>query len=49
MEKSASIEEEFCRYAALSTENRKKLKNYWTKDLGYPPDYVNLMTTDYEK
>ena len=48
MEKSASAEE-FCKYAKLSSQNRKKLKDYWTNMLGYPKDFVDLMTKDYEK
>lgn len=48
MDKSASTEE-FCKYAKLSSQNRSKLNNYWTNMLGYPKDFVNLMTKDYEK
>jgi len=48
MDKSAASEE-FCKFAKLSPQNRKKLSNYWTNMLGYPRDYVNLMTKDYEK
>jgi len=48
MDKSAAAEE-FCRFAKLSPQNRKKLANYWTNMLGYPRDYVSLMTKDYEK
>ncbi len=48
MDKSASSEE-FCKYAKLSPQNRKKLNDYWTNMLGYPKDFVNLMTKDYEK
>jgi len=48
MDKSASTEE-FCKYAKLSPQNRKKLNDYWTNMLGYPKDFVNLMTKDYEK
>ena len=48
MDRSASSEE-FCRFAKLSPQNRKKLANYWTNMLGYPRDYVSLMTKDYEK
>ena len=49
MDKSAATEEEFCRFAKLSPSNRKKLADYWTNMLGYPKDYVALMTKDYEK
>jgi len=48
MDKSASAEE-FCKYAKLSPQNRKKLNDYWSNMLGYPKDFVNLMTKDYEK
>jgi hypothetical protein len=48
MDKSASAEE-FCKYAKLTPQNRKKLNDYWTNMLGYPKDFVNLMTKDYEK
>ena len=47
MDKSASSEE-FCRFAMLSKANKQKIKNYWTM-LGFPKDYVDLMTKDYEK
>lgn len=47
-DKAASAEE-FCKYAKLSGQNRKKLKDYWTNMLGYPKDFVDLMTKDYEK
>jgi hypothetical protein len=49
MDKSAATEEEFCRFAKLSPENKKKLSNYWVNMLNYPKDYVALMTKDYEK
>ena len=42
-------EEEFCKYAKLSPQNRAKLADYWVNMLGYPKDYVSLMTKDYEK
>jgi hypothetical protein len=48
MEKSASSEE-FCKFAKLSPQNRQKLANYWTNMLGFPKEYVSLMTKDYEK
>jgi hypothetical protein len=47
--KVASTDEEFQKFAKLSPENKKKLANYWTQMLGYPKDYVDLMTKDYEK
>lgn len=49
MDKSAATEEEFCRFAKLSPENKKKLSNYWVNMLNYPKDYVALMVKDYEK
>jgi len=49
MDKVASTEEEFCKYAKLSPQNKAKLARYWVDMLGYPKDYVNLMTKDYEK
>jgi len=48
MKKSASSEE-FCKFAKLSPQNRQKLANYWTNMLGFPKEYVGLMTKDYEK
>lgn len=49
IDKTASTEEEFCKYAKLSPQNKAKLAKYWVNMLGYPKDYVNLMTKDYEK
>lgn len=49
MDKSAAAEEEFCKFAKLSSANRKKLADYWVNMLGFPKDYVSLMTKDYEK
>ena len=49
MAKSASTPEEFCKFAMISPENKKKLKDYWVNALGYPADFVNLMVKDYEK
>ena len=48
VEKVASSEE-FCKFAKLTPLNKKKLSNYWINMLGYPRDYVNLLTKDYEK
>ena len=48
MDKSASSSEEFCRFAMLSKANKKKIADYWTM-LGFPKDYVALMTKHYEK
>ena len=47
--KVAATEEEFCRFAKLSPANKAKLANYWTNMLGYPKDWVDLLTKDYEK
>lgn len=49
MDKSAATDDEFCRFAKLSPENKKKLTSYWVNMLNYPKDYVALMTKDYEK
>lgn len=46
--REASSGEEFVRYAAISPANRKKLRQYWKSMLNYVPDYVDLMTKDYE-
>ena len=44
--KEASSSEEFCRYAKLSSGNRKKLVDYWVNALGYPRDFVSLLVKD---
>jgi hypothetical protein len=49
VDKVASTEEEFCRFAKLSPANKAKLANYWSNMLGYPKDWVDLLTKDYEK
>jgi hypothetical protein len=49
MNKAAATEEEFCRFAKLTPANRKKLGDYWVNMLGFPKDYVALMTKDFEK
>ena len=46
--KEASTDDDFCKYAKLSPANKMKLAKYW-KDLGFPKEYVDLMTKDYEK
>jgi hypothetical protein len=48
-EKAAGSSSRFYKVAFLSPENKKKLADYWKNALGYDPEYVNLMTTDYEK
>jgi hypothetical protein len=45
----ASSEEEFCKFAKISPKNRAKIADYWKNSLGYPADYVDLLTKDYEK
>jgi len=45
----ASSPEEFCRFAKISPKNRAKVADYWKNSLGYPADYVDLLTKDYEK
>ena len=45
----AGSNEEFQRFAKISTKNRAKVANYWKNSLGYPADYVDLLTKDYEK
>ena len=49
MPKSSSSTEEFCKFAMVSPENKKKIREYWVNALGYPADFVNLMIKDYEK
>jgi len=44
----ASSDDDFVRYAKLSPANRQKLRKYWKGMLNYVPDYVDLMTKDYE-
>jgi len=45
----AGSSDEFVKLSKISPENRQKLYNYWTKDLGYPSDYAKLLVKDYEK
>lgn len=40
---------DWVKLSAISPNNRKKLYDYWTKQLGYPQDFVKLMVKDYEK
>jgi hypothetical protein len=35
--------------SSISPKNRKKVYDYWSKNLGYPKDFVKLMVKDYEK
>ena len=39
----------FVKVAALTPENKKKVRDYWVNILGYDPKYVEYMVTDYEK
>jgi hypothetical protein len=34
--------------SAISPKNRKQIYDYWSKQLGYPKDFVKLMVKDYE-
>jgi hypothetical protein len=38
----------FVKLGHLSPDVRKKVADYWTNDLGFPPEYVKLMVADYE-
>ena len=49
MDKAASSDDEFTRFAKISSGNKKKVVDYWVKWLGYPQEYVGLMVKDYEK
>jgi hypothetical protein len=40
---------DWVKVAEISPKNRKKLVDYWSKQLGYPKDFVKLMVKDYEK
>ena len=40
----AGSEEEFCRYAKISPKNKAKLNDYWKNVLGFPSDWVDLLT-----
>ena len=35
--------------SSISPKNRKKVYDYWSKQLNYPKDFVKLMVKDYEK
>ena len=47
--KTASSQKGLVAIAKLSSENKKRLGTYWKNMLGYSPEYVNAMLTDYEK
>lgn len=40
---------DFMKIGKISPTTRKKVMKFWKDDLGYPSDYVKLMTTNYEK
>ena len=46
---SVSSGDEYVRYSKVSPKNQRLVRNYWKSDLGYDPDYVALMTKNYEK
>lgn len=48
LEASASSND-FVKISKISETTRKKVQQLWEKDLGYPKDYVKLMTTNFEK
>lgn len=39
----------FVRVADISPKTKKKIYDYWTKDLQYDKEFAKLMITDYEK
>lgn len=45
----AGSDKRFVKVAALTPENKKKVRDYWVNILGYDPKYVEYMVTDYEK
>lgn len=49
METSAEKLDDFQKFSKISSETRKKVTTLWKDYLGYAPDYVKLMVTDYEK
>ena len=46
--KKESASDEFVKTSKISPETRKKIIDFWQKDLGYPADYVKLMATNFE-
>jgi hypothetical protein len=40
--------DDWVRTSAISPKNRKQVYDYWSKQLGYPKDFVKLMVKDYE-
>lgn len=49
METSADDINDFVKTAKISNETRKKVTKLWKDYLGYDPEFVKLMTTNYEK
>lgn len=47
--KQGATSDGFISVAKLSPENKKLIRTYWKDILGYPPEYVDAMVTDYEK
>jgi hypothetical protein len=45
----AGDDRRFIRIAALTPENREKVRKYWVESLGYDKKYVDWMVKDYEK
>lgn len=45
----ASDANDFVKLSAISPDTRKKVTTYWQDYLGFPSDYVKLMTKNYEK
>lgn len=53
-DKGMEIEKEssndgWVKLSAISPNNRKKIMDYWSRQLGYPKEYVKLMAKDFEK
>jgi hypothetical protein len=39
----------FVKLSSISDETKKKIMEYWVKQLKYPKDYVALMAKNYDK
>lgn len=48
VEKDASTDA-YEKYAGINKQNQEKLRRYWKEDLGFPPEYVDLMIANSEK
>jgi hypothetical protein len=47
--KTAAVDsDDFVKTSKISTETRKKVYTFWSKYLGYEPDYCILLVSDYE-